>query len=65
MTQNKPRFQTVTPAVTQPIPPTRPEDNAPKARPRFLRFLDALKVETPPATPMMSWKVEGKEWVES
>ena len=54
---------TVTPATQSP-PPPHTEDEHPKQWPRLLRFLDAFKTEAPAANNMMSWKVEGKEWVD-
>ena len=64
MFPNKLAKQTAATQATQSAPSPQSDDEQPKQWPRLLRFLDAFKTEAHTANNMMSWKVEGKEWVE-
>lgn len=64
MFPNKLAKQTAVTQATQSPPSPHTDNEHSKQWPRLFRFFDAFKTEAPAANNMMSWKVEGKEWVE-
>ena len=62
MTPHKPVKPQPTPASSPKIY-ALPDSSQTKQWPRLLRFLDAFKSPHPTSGEIMSWKVEGEEWV--
>jgi hypothetical protein len=63
MSYHKPVKSPSTPASSPAKIYALPDSSQMKQWPRLLRFLDAFKSPPPTSGEIMSWKVEGEEWV--